>query len=91
MQDIETADAQFSRSFSFAIDGGLTKTVTVQRAGRRFRIHSLFSDGESIDETEDSFEADGTVTFSLTDAGLYITSGRSLLLDRIRLKRTRFF
>jgi hypothetical protein len=90
-QGYEIADDDFERSFIFEVEGELTKTVVVVRQGQAFAVLIRYSDGPVQEETRETFEADGTVTVMPSASGLYLTSCRSLLSDRIRLRRTRFF
>ena len=90
-QGYEIADDDFERSFIFEVEGGLTKTVVVERQGQAFAVLIRYSDGPVQEETRETFEADGAVTVMQSGSGLYLTSCRSMLSDRIRLRRTRFF
>jgi hypothetical protein len=91
MESVEILELEGSRSFSFTLDGGFTKTVTVERQGRQVCICSHYRDGDELDVVEERFEAEGTVTLTLSGSGLYIASVRSVLSDRVRLRRMRFF
>jgi hypothetical protein len=63
----------------------------VARRGKAFVVHIRYTDAAMFDQTRETFEADGTVTISMADGGIYIGSCRALLADRIRLRRVRFF
>jgi len=89
--EFETAQENFSREFAFDVEGGFTKVVHVARDGNTFTITTKYADIAIFDETHEVFEADGSVKVTATDNGVYITSYRSMLSDRIRLRRTRFF
>ncbi len=90
-QTFEIADNFFSQSFVFPIEDDVSKTVSVERQGQVFSVSIHYQDDGTEDGARETFEADGPVTVSLADSGLYITSCRALLSGRIRLRRTRFF
>lgn len=90
-QAYEVAEDEFSRSFSFSVEGGFTKTVLLERRRQAFAVRIRYSDGALQEETQESFEADGAVTITPSGSGIYVTSCRSLLSGRIKLRRTRFF
>jgi hypothetical protein len=89
--EFETSQENFSREFAFDIDGGFTKVVHVERSGNVFTVTSRCADAVSSEETREVFEADGAAKVATTEGGVYITSYRSMLSDRLRLRRTRFF
>lgn len=89
--EFETSQESFSREFAFDVEGGFTKVVHVGRDGNVFTITTKYADIAVFEETREVFEADGAVKITATDNGVYITSYRSMLSDRIRLRRTRFF
>lgn len=88
---IEQANTDFNEEFAFSIEDGLTKMVQVTRSGNNFTITIKYADIAIFDETQETFQADGPVEIRTTDSGIYLSSYRSLLSDRIRLRRTRFF
>lgn len=90
-EEFEVSEEVFSKLFAFEIDGGMTKTVDVARTGQAFVVDIRYADAASSDQTRETFEADGTVTITTADSGIFISSSRSLLADRIRLRRVRFF
>jgi hypothetical protein len=90
-QPLEIAEDRFSRSFRFVVENGVVKTVVVERQGRAFTVSIHYRDTVTEEKALETFEADGPVTISPADGGLYITSCRLLLSDLIRLRRTRFF
>lgn len=81
----------FTRSFEFAPEKDLLKTVTVSRHIRRISIEIRYMEGAVTDETDESFEADGPIRISLMDDGLYLTATCMLLAGRVGLRRTRYF
>jgi hypothetical protein len=87
----EASAEDFTRIFTFDVEDGLRKSVTVARSGRRFVVEIRYIDGAVTDTTEETFEADGPVRISVVDSGLYLASYRVLLAERVRLRRTRFF
>lgn len=89
--EFETSHENFSQEFTFDVEGGFTKIVHVARDGNIFTITTRCADASAFEETREVFEADGAVKVMATDSGVYITSYRSMLSDRIRLRRTRFF
>jgi hypothetical protein len=89
--EFETSQENFSREFAFDVEGGFTKVVHIVRSGNSFTITTKYADIAIFDETREVFEADGPVKVTATDNGVYITSYRSMLSDRVRLRRTRFF
>lgn len=88
---IEQADTNFIEEFSFSVEDDLTKMVQVVRSGNNFTITIKYADIAILDETQETFQADGPVEIRTTDSGIYLSSYRSMLSDRIRLRRTRFF
>jgi hypothetical protein len=89
--EFETSQENFSQEFSFDVEGGFTKAVHVHREGNVFTVTTRYADLTLFEETREVFEADGPVNIATTDSGVYITSCRSMLSDRVRLRRTRFF
>ncbi|AYC99939.1 hypothetical protein [Neorhizobium sp. NCHU2750] len=87
----ETPSDDFEESFAFEMEDGLRKTVTVSRAGLQFFVMTSYLDGAVTDTTVETFEADGPVKISVMESGIYLSSARMLLADRVRLRRTRFF
>jgi hypothetical protein len=90
-EEFEISKENFEEKFTFEVEGGLTKTVQVTRKGRALVVEIHYTDQAHRDQTEEAFEADGTITITKAEGGIYISSCRSLLSDRVRLRRTRFF
>lgn len=88
---VDLVSSEFEETFAFAMENGLHKTVTVSRSGRNFKVVTDYLDGAVSDASIDTFEADGPVRISVTESGLYLASSRILLVDRVQLRRTRFF
>jgi hypothetical protein len=89
-REFETS-GDFAETFVFEIDGDIVKLVEVARHGKVFVVYIQYADIAIFEETRETFEADGAVKITVTSSGIYITSYRPMLSNRIRLRRTRFF
>jgi hypothetical protein len=90
-EEFEISKENFEERFTFQVEDGLTKTVQVTRKGRGFVVNIRYEDDATSDQTDEAFEADGAITITAAEGGIFISSLRSLLSDRVRLRRTRFF
>ncbi|TDK37407.1 hypothetical protein E2F50_11110 [Rhizobium deserti] len=90
-EDFEISSEDFEQEFTFEVEDGLAKTVQVRRKGRGLVVNIRYQDDALSDHTDEAFEADGAITITAAEGGIFISSFRSLLSDRVRLRRTRFF
>jgi hypothetical protein len=88
---VSVEETDVARMFSFVIEADLGKVVSLFRTGRSVKVVIRYVQIVTVEETEEQFEADGPLSIVEADSGIYVTSYRSLLSDRIRLRRTRFF